>query len=623
MEDLRNLIQICEQPLQSLTNEIIDSLTSLQLPHLCQVHGLSIDGDVEVLRRRLKEFRDGDATTINTAGVSAADNVVESSKREMINGKRLSPVVAPRQKPPMNLWAAHQPININSSLSTYTTPTVASTRTPFPDNHHPTNNINTNNNTNRAIHKIHLSSIRHNYNIVQSHASHQQCQVIVVVKADGYGHSAIQTACHLIEVCGAEAFAVATLEEGVQLRKAIDEYFVSIVSSMERIRPRVRILVLGAPVGYPKCFDTYLHYDIEVMVSGMEVARALGEWRKDHDGRRRAEVTRVAMCTKEELIGNEALSVNPLRSMVVRQGMEDGDDDGEGGEACGETTALDGEEVFSSMDESNLNTTNLGRQQRQQQSTTAAVGSNQLDANMNISEHSEQNLNAVSPSLLQTKMNAATLTNVTGDDLAREVRQILIGQKHATSAAIKPNSTKTTIGTVFEEERHSPVPCTTSSKCDNTSKKSIQTKPPISNNPTLFCGIEDAAKASRQKEMRTKRLSEQLGSEHSNNGPSIEGDHNNNNIPLIRKKLRWHALVDSGMGRLGFTTREMEESSRSEDSPLESDPKQVAAHCNDRNLQSDDVSDVSSLSSVIPRDTVDIIQELYDAEVHEGAPIGE
>ena len=231
-----------------------------------------------------------------------------------------------------------------------------------------------------------------------------------------------------------------------------------------------------------------------------------------------------------------------------------------------------------------------------------------LDAN--ISEHSEQNLNAVSPSLLQTKMNAATLTNVTGNDLAREVRQILIGQKHATSAAIQPNGTKVAIGTVLEEDRTSPVPMATSKKCDNASKKSIKNSP-IPNNPTLFCGIEDAAKASRQKEMRTKRLSEQLGSEHS--GPVMDGE-----MPLIRKKLRWHALVDSGMGRLGFTTREMEESSRSSDTPVESDPK--SAHCNGL---SDDVSDVSSLSSNMPRDTVDIIQELYDAEVHEGAPIGE
>ena len=103
------------------------------------------------------------------------------------------------------------------------------------------------------------------------------------------------------------------------MRRALDEHFALALGTVERIRPRVRILVLGAPVGYPGCFDVYLHYDIEVMVSGAEVAKSLGEWRKDHDGRRRAEVEMVAESRKEELIGNEALSVNPLRSMVVSE----------------------------------------------------------------------------------------------------------------------------------------------------------------------------------------------------------------------------------------------------------------------------------------------------------------
>lgn len=83
----------------------------------------------------------------------------------------------------------------------------------------------------------------------------------------------------------------------------------------------------------------------------------------------------------------------------------------------------------------------------------------------------------------------------------------------------------------------------------------------------------------------------------------------------LEKKLRWHALVDSGMGRLGFTTREIGETSSRSSSPVECDPKCSAAPVHD-------ASEVSSLSSVIPlRDTIEIIQELYDAEVHEGVPI--
>jgi len=187
--------------------------------------------------------------------------------------------------------------------------------------------------------------------------------------------------------------------------------------------------------------------------------------------------------------------------------------------------------------------------------------------------------------------------------LAREVRQILIGQKHAVAS-------KPTISTVFEEEnlknaRKSPLPPTVT---DN-SIRSISPKEQgnSQNNPCLFPGIEDAAKASRQKVLRMKRLSE-INSEISGTTKSSTAERG---APLFRKKLRWHALVDSGMGRLGFTTREVGEASSRSDSSFESEPKE------------DDGSDVSSISSSLPRDTIEIIQELYDAEVHEGAPIGE
>ena len=50
----------------------------------------------------------------------------------------------------------------------------------------------------RATHTIRLSALRHNYAIVEDAASRQRCSVIVVVKADGYGHGAVETA-ELIE----------------------------------------------------------------------------------------------------------------------------------------------------------------------------------------------------------------------------------------------------------------------------------------------------------------------------------------------------------------------------------------------------------------------------------------
>jgi hypothetical protein len=62
----------------------------------------------------------------------------------------------------------------------------------------------------RAVHKIRLSALSHNYSEVESAANQQRCSVIVVVKADGYGHGAIATALYLADNMGADAFAVAT-----------------------------------------------------------------------------------------------------------------------------------------------------------------------------------------------------------------------------------------------------------------------------------------------------------------------------------------------------------------------------------------------------------------------------
>ena len=83
---------------------------------------------------------------------------------------------------------------------------------------------------------------------------------MAVVKADAYGHGSVRTAQYLQQKHGCTAFAVATLEEAITLRQGGICY------------PPCRVLVLGAPVGYPGCFDLYLHYRVEVMMSGMEVS---------------------------------------------------------------------------------------------------------------------------------------------------------------------------------------------------------------------------------------------------------------------------------------------------------------------------------------------------------------
>src|SRR5450830_364551 len=66
-----------------------------------------------------------------------------------------------------------------------------------------------------AIAHIHLDAFRHNYRIAkQSHGS----KALAVIKANAYGHGAIQCA-QAIEN-EADGFAVAAVEEALQLRKA-------------------------------------------------------------------------------------------------------------------------------------------------------------------------------------------------------------------------------------------------------------------------------------------------------------------------------------------------------------------------------------------------------------------
>ncbi|GMH65907.1 hypothetical protein TL16_g04310 [Triparma laevis f. inornata] len=140
----------------------------------------------------------------------------------------------------------------------------------------------------RATHTIDLPAIGYNFSYVASHAAEQRCSVMAVVKADAYGHGSVRTAKYLLEKHGCTAFAVATLEEAITLRQGGISY------------PPCRVLVLGAPVGYPECFDLYLHYRIEVMMSGMETVRSFLSWAEDGNKRREAQVQHMSADTKAQ-----------------------------------------------------------------------------------------------------------------------------------------------------------------------------------------------------------------------------------------------------------------------------------------------------------------------------------
>jgi hypothetical protein len=170
-----------------------------------------------------------------------------------------------------------------------------------------------------------------------------------------YGHGAIATALYLSDSVGADAFAVATLEEAIALRKAFletvggssnslqpNKVFVaslfpkggdesmtlstlptnSTITGRKRSArpPNIRILVLGPPVGFPRCFDDYFHHNIEVMISGPEVAKALYQWVHDPDERKRTQVERSAMEVKEmALKGHPPAAPRSMPNPVMEQ----------------------------------------------------------------------------------------------------------------------------------------------------------------------------------------------------------------------------------------------------------------------------------------------------------------
>jgi alanine racemase len=67
--------------------------------------------------------------------------------------------------------------------------------------------------------EINLSNLSHNIEIIKSYAGSLNTRIMAVVKADAYGHGAVEISKHAVK-CGVHALGVALVEEGVKLRKA-------------------------------------------------------------------------------------------------------------------------------------------------------------------------------------------------------------------------------------------------------------------------------------------------------------------------------------------------------------------------------------------------------------------
>ena len=103
--------------------------------------------------------------------------------------------------------------------------------------------------------EVNFDALAHNYNLLRSRAGHTQ--VIGVVKANAYGHGAVEVGKELLRL-GAWGLAVATTDEARELRKA------GIV---------VRILLMGSL--HPQQAQEVIELDLIPSISTLESAEAL------------------------------------------------------------------------------------------------------------------------------------------------------------------------------------------------------------------------------------------------------------------------------------------------------------------------------------------------------------
>lgn len=105
--------------------------------------------------------------------------------------------------------------------------------------------------------KIDLDAVEYNYNSTRAKLP-QGCKLLGVIKADAYGHGAVELARFLENKC--DFFGVACIEEAVELKKA-------------NIKTPVLILGYVAPAFY----DLVVKYDIRIPVFSYDTAKALSD----------------------------------------------------------------------------------------------------------------------------------------------------------------------------------------------------------------------------------------------------------------------------------------------------------------------------------------------------------
>ncbi|MEA3464684.1 MAG: alanine racemase [Thermodesulfobacteriota bacterium] len=112
--------------------------------------------------------------------------------------------------------------------------------------------------------EIDLVALRHNYQLIRQHLT-DSCEILAVVKADAYGHGAVEIA-RVLQRLGTDMFGVAIAEEGLELRAA---------------GITLPILMLGGPWSGQE--DVLIANDLQVCVFDVEHVRRLEAAARDLD----------------------------------------------------------------------------------------------------------------------------------------------------------------------------------------------------------------------------------------------------------------------------------------------------------------------------------------------------
>ena len=106
--------------------------------------------------------------------------------------------------------------------------------------------------------EISLNAIEHNYNVIRNKVA-DDTKVCCVIKADGYGHGAVELS-QVYEKLGADFFAVSNIDEGIEIRKS---------------GSKLPIVILGyTPVSEA---ENLAAYNISQAVFSLEYAKELSE----------------------------------------------------------------------------------------------------------------------------------------------------------------------------------------------------------------------------------------------------------------------------------------------------------------------------------------------------------